>query len=366
MKHIIAAHNSDKWFAVPANNGGCGPAWQWGNEILIGFTAGDARFDQPGHQVRNDSPHLSNLARSENGGETWQVSRPVCYPGQPGCRPENASDLPRALDFGVPGFVMRIEGNGYHGNQAQQWFYSYNKGHTWFGPYHFASLFTHPQLAGKEFTGRTAYLINGAHDCFLFLSVRENNTGSHAISLSDKVFLARTTDGGRSFQFVSWIVQPEDPFRAVMPAPVRLSAAELITAIRRRGPDDCWIDCYASTDNGINWIFRSRICDTGDRSTNGNPPALIFLKDGRLCCVTGQRDRRVMLALYSADDGRTWPGEQIIRDDFQSHNGYADLGYARLFQRLDGKLTAVYFWCSHQRPETHIASTIFDPPVRRI
>ena len=110
----------------------------------------------------------------------------------------------------------------------------------------------------------------------------------------------------------------------------------------------------------MTWSFLSKISDTG--GSNGNPPAMIQLADGRLCCVLGQRDRRIILAKYSRDDGKTWSEDQILRDGFLSRNGWPDLGYPRLFQRPDGKLVAVYFWCTPERPETHIAATLFDPP----
>ena len=115
-----------------------------------------------------------------------------------------------------------------------------------------------------------------------------------------------------------------------------------------------------STDNGLHWAFLSRVGETGGH--NGNPPALVRMFDGRLCCVYGNRDRAVMIAKYSGDGGLTWGEDIILRGDFKSINGYRDLGYPRLFQRPDGKLVTVYFWCSPERPETHIEATVFDAP----
>jgi Neuraminidase (sialidase) len=363
MKQIIVAYDRDKWCAVPANNGGNSPSWQWGNELLIGYTCGQAQFTQGGHQVDYINPHVSMLARSKDGGETWQNWEPTGYQGDVGFKMDDAVPLPERIKFTAPGFVMRVEGYGYHGNFGQQWFYSQDKGNSWNGPYTFGNLLNHPELTGKQFTGRTAYLINGPYACFLFLSVRDSEAGS-GISTTEKVFLAQTIDGGVSFEFISWIVPPSDPHRAAMPAPVRISENKLVTAIRRRGGDICWIDCCYSLDNGQTWSFLSRVGDTGSaRLTNGNPPALIRMGDDRLCCVFGDRDRRVMLAKYSEDEGKTWGSDQILYDDFESINGFADLGYPRLFQRPDGKLVTVYFWCSTARPETHIVATIFEPEV---
>jgi hypothetical protein len=362
IRHVIVAYDKTKWCAVPANNGGNGPIWQWGNELLVGFTQGEAFFGGKGHQVDDGKPQLSLLARSNDRGETWYVHNPEGYQGDAGFRADDVVPLVGGVDFTSPGFVMRVEGHGYHGNAGQQWFYSLDKGLSWNGPYTFGSLIDHPELQGKEITSRTAYIVNGPNDCFLFLSVRGAGVDPRHVSTTDKVFLVQTTDGGASFQFVSWVVPPSDPSRAVMPAPVRLSADRIVVAIRRRNNTlpSCWVDCFQTEDNGENWTFLSKVGDTG--GSNGNPPAMIRMSDGRLCCVFGNRDRAAMVAKFSADRGATWGPDVVLRDDFQSINGFNDLGYARLFQRPDGKLATVYFWCSPERPETHIEATLFDAP----
>jgi len=266
---------------------------------------------------------------------------------------------------------MRIESNGYQGNCGHQWFCSLDKGASWRGPFTFGNLSDHPELADTEFTSRTAYLVSSSRECLVFLSVRKKageKLGEMQLSATDKVFLARTTDAGKSFEFVSWIVSFKDPYRAVMPAPVRISRDKLLAAIRRRNlrkdihDDACWIDCYESMDNGQNWAFISRVCETG--IGNGNPPAMIRLADGRLGCVYADRSRLLLLAKYSKDEGKTWGEEQVLREDFRSRNGdRVDSGYPRLFQRPDGKLVTVYFWCTPERPESHIEATIFSAPV---
>jgi hypothetical protein len=358
MKHVVVTHDKSKWCAVAANNGGNGPTWQWGNELLVGYTCGEAEFTKAGHQVDNHHPYQSYLTRSIDGGETWETWRPDGYAGNKGFSGAAAIALQEGIDFMSPGFVLRVEGNGYHGNSGQQWFCSLNKGGSWKGPYTFGNLLEHPKLAGKEFTGRTGYIVNSSSELFLFLSIRDSERRGLGVSISDKVFLAKTTDGGRSFRFVSWVVPLTDPYRAVMPAPVRISPSTIITAVRRKNAENIsWIDCYCSLDNGEQWSFLSRIGDTG--GSNGNPPAMVRMVDGRICCVFGNRDNRVMLAKFSGDEGKTWGMEKVLREDFLSVNGYADLGYPRLFQRPDGKLIALYFWCSPEKPETHIEATIF-------
>ena len=46
--------------ATPANNGGNGPTWQWGDELLIGFTRGTFLQADKGHQCTYDQPFESH------------------------------------------------------------------------------------------------------------------------------------------------------------------------------------------------------------------------------------------------------------------------------------------------------------------
>ncbi len=356
--HRVIYHHPSHWAAVPANNGGNGPTWQWGDEILIGFTRGTFADAERGHQCNYDHPFESWLARSTDGGERWTTWQPVPYAGQA----REVEPPPGDLDLAQPDIVLRVEGHGYHGNQGAHWFVSGDRGATWRGPFAFGDLPDHPELAGLEFTGRTAYLVSDTGALDLFMSARERPTTGPLNVVYDKSFLARTTGGARSFAFVAWIVGREDPYRAMMPAPVRLSPSDLVVALRRKSGSENWIDGFASTDNGANWSFLSRIGRTEEGNQfNGNPPAMTRLADGRLCCAFGNRSRRQIVATLSEDGGATWGPERVLRNDFRSANGWPDLGYCRLFQRTDGRLVTVYFWCTPDRPQTHIAATIWEP-----
>ena len=373
IKHVVVAYDPTKWCGVPANCGGNGPSWQWGDELLAGYVCGNAQFEKKAHQIDlNDlDSHRGNLARSKDGGATWETWVPEHgYTQAKDNLAEKAKSVPEEIDFSSPGFVMQVASSIASGGSGTAWFCSLDKGASWRGPFTFGSLADHPELANTEFTPRTAYLVSSPRECLVFLSVRKKEgekLGQMQLSATDKVFLARTTDGGKSFEFVSWIVSFKDPYRAVMPAPVRISSDKLVTAIRRRNlrkdiyDDICWIDCYESLDNGRTWALISKVCETG--LENGNPPAMIQLADGRLGCVYADRSRLLLLAKYSKDEGKTWGDEQVLRGDYKSRNGYpADSGYPRLFQRPDGKLVTVYFWCTPERPETHIEATIFSAP----
>ena len=258
---------------------------------------------------------------------------------------------------------MRVEGAAYQGNRGRQWFYSGDKGESWQGPFNFGDLLDHEELGDNEFTSRTAYIVDGPSELSLFLTIRVKRPNmGHALGITrkEKTFLARTEDGGKTFSFVSWVVPWDDPYRAAMPAPVRLSPSKIVTAVRRKSTTSHWIDCYETTDNGAGWSFLSKVTDTeAEEKSNGNPPAMVHMYGGRLCCVYGNRTDECMYARCSEDEGKTWSEPQLLRDGFKSPNGFPDFGYPRLFQRPDGKLVTIYSWCSEEKPQTHIEATIF-------
>lgn len=363
----IVYYDESKWAAVPANNGGNGPTWQWGDEIVVGFTVGTLDPTGSFHQCAYDSSFDSWLARSTDAGESWDAWRPARYAGYADKTP-TLQPCPSGIDFTEPGFMMRVEGHGYHGNAGAYWFYSRDKGITWTGPHGFGNLMSHPELEDREFTGRTAYIVNGPDDLYLFLSARDKVNPSSPgdqgaatnVKFTEKCFLARMTDGGKICTFISWMVPWSDRYRAAMPAPVRFSATEIVAAIRRKSTSRNWIDCFGSADDGNTWSFLSEVTKTEDENNfNGNPPSLVKMSDGRLCCVFGNRSTEQIIAKDSDDGGRTWSDGQVLRDDFKSANGSPDLGYPRLFPRSDGKVVTAYFWCTADRPQTHIEATIF-------
>lgn len=348
LQHVIVVAERGRFAGWPANNG----AWIWdGKDILVGFAEGGYAV-QPGHNIVG--PIVCLLARSRDGGASWQVERPTPFIGRSGA----PMDPPGGVPFAHPDFALRVMGAGYHGCEDPRgaFFYSLDRGVTWRGPFTFGNLNDHPQLRGLEFTPRTDYVGVGPRDCLLMLSARQPGRDG-----TDRVFCARTTDGGASFQFVAWVVPPSDPYRAVMPSTVCCAPHKLVTAVRRRelGTERCWVDTYLSEDDGQSWSFLSKVGDTG--VANGNPPALVRLRDGRLCCVYGNRSRRQLLARISRDEGATWGDERTLREGYASLEEDEDFGYPRLVQRADGRLVAMYYWASAGLPYQHIAATIWDP-----
>jgi len=348
IKHVIVCKEPGRFCGWPANNG----IWQWGDEILVGFHQGDYVQKDCSHSIGGNVKNL--LARSLDGGETWSVEDPENFVGD-GSKPV---PCPGNINFSHPDFAMRVNGN--------QFFISYDRGRSWQGPY------TLPQFRmAQTLTSRTDYIVNGPNDCLLFLSSREPTVEA---ALQDRAFCARTTDGGKTFEFLSWMTGEPLSIRSVMPSTVRCSRNQLVSALRRRldvkisgshKMRKCWIDVYESKDSGRTWRFLSQVADTG--SSNGNPPSLVRLRDGRLCVTYGVRgvcsayryrwQRQGIRARISEDNGKSWGFEIVLRDDARTW----DFGYTRTVQRLDGKLVTVYYYTTEQNPQQHIAATIWDP-----
>jgi len=361
MKHFIAASEPARFCGWPANNG----AWSWrgGREILVGFSYGHF-VEQRGHNITGSAEPAvgiqSRLARSRDGGRTWQVEEPAHFVG----KATNLTASPGGINFAHPDFALRVVGRGYHGNDEPRggFFFSLDRGRTWRGPFGFGALMEDPNLREMDCTARTGYLVTGPDSCLLFLSARPKQGGSGR----DKAFVAETTDGGETFRFVSWIVPRDDPARAVMPAPVQLADGSLVVALRRRLPGNdtasCWVDGYGSKDRGRTWTFLSKVGETGRH--NGNPPALALLRDGRLACAYGDRTRGKLFARLSRDGGRTWGEEVVLREDYQPDRfGDMDFGYPRLVQNHRGELVAMYYWATRQRPQQYVAATVWMPPA---
>jgi photosystem II stability/assembly factor-like uncharacterized protein len=366
MRQIVVASEPGKFCGWPANNG----LWRWdgGREILVGFSFGDF-VEQQGHNLKGGSDAtlgvVSRLARSRDGGRSWTVEDPESFVGDGGV----ATESPGGYDFQAPGFALRVVGVGYHGSQdpAGSFFVSSDRGRTWRGPYRFGTLMKDANLQRMALTARTRCLVTGPDSCLLFMSARPDGSIPGQIA-TDKSFVAETTDGGKSFHFVSWIVPLQDPYRAVMPAVGRLADGTIIAALRRRDVANaqapCWVDCYTSRDNGRSWSFSSRIGQTG--LENGNPPGLTVLKDGRVVCAYGDRSCDKLFARVSADGGKSWGAEIVLREDFQTDKfGDHDFGYPQLTTNERGETVALYYWATRDFPRQHIAATIWKPSVNR-
>jgi hypothetical protein len=358
--HRIVYHEDGKFLGWPANNG----FWTSdGENLLVGFTRGDYQL-QGGHNIGGNI--RSWLARSTDMGQTWTAWDPDGYVGDFGDTPESQT-LTSPLDFSHPQFVMRVVGIGYLASQDRKahFFYSYDLGKTWNGPYAFGTtdIRQWPELTAAygnnaELTPRTDYIVESSNSMLVFMSARPVGSGLPA----DRLFCVRTTDGGQTFNWVGWVVPPSDPYRAVMSQTVRLDNGKLISVVRRREVSEVnWVDAYVSTNNGQSWTHTSQVGTTG--AHNGNPPGLSVTGNGRLVAVFGHRQigNSNMRVAYSDDEGQTWSEPKILRDDYGSEGGddCQDLGYPLVKRLADGKMIAIYYWSTLENLH-HIAATIWD------
>lgn len=382
-EQVIVYSQENRFAAWPANNG----AWMIeGNEILVGFTEAPYELKKDDHNI--GKPMTSWLARSMDGGESWEAFNPENFVGDFGNQPELKTPE-EPIDFEAPRFVMRVVGTAYHeaNDPRGHFFYSYDGGNSWKGPFSFGDLIHHPEI-GKyglgEITPRTDYVVTGKNECLVFLSARE--TGKFG---TDRLFCLKTADGGKTFDFMGWIVKPfneseieetikvplyedenKNPYatqcRAVMSQTFELQNGKLLSVMRRKyvpeeGKAKNWVDAYASTDGGKTWTFQSKVGDAGDG--NGNPPALGITSDGRLCAVFGEREFGTIQMAYSSDEGKTWGEPMILLDDFWSEDmEYVDLGYPRVVTRSDGKMVAIFYYSTKEHLH-HIHATIWDPDL---
>lgn len=384
LEHVLVYQEDGRFAAWPANNG----AWIFeGDEMLVGFTEALFELQEGGHNIGPVSTQKSWLARSKDGGNSWNPYDPDDFVGDFGLIPE-IKPLVIPIRFDAPQFAMRMVGIAYHGSTDPRghFFYSYDGGDTWMGPHGFGDLINHPEMQKygfSEMTPRTDYVVLGRHEALIMMSAR-----TAGVFGSDRLFVLRTTDGGQSFFFMGWVVPPYDPdevdpeatvqlfddpalnphpsqARAVMPQSFLMPDGTVVTAMRRRYNNEeldlnrNWVDAYASRDGGLTWSFMATIGDAG--SGNGNPPALSVTEDGRLCAVFGDRAHGQILMTYSSDKGLTWDEPIVLRDDFWSEDMETnDLGYPRLLRRSDGKMVALYYYSTRENPHG-IFATIWDP-----
>ena len=338
----------------PANHG----IWAWGNEIVVGFSVGYYQDRGVGfHAIDHNKPERHILARSLDGGHTWSLEDPErqgVLIGTKGMRhgtlPDDVHerepiDCPGGIDFTNPNFALTARMANIDGGQSR-FYYSVDRAHTWQGPFRL------PLCGQTGIAARTDYIVNGPHDCLMFVTASKQN------GKEGRPICIRTTDGARTWQFVSKI-GPEPTGYAIMPSTVRLSPTELLTTIRRReeGPQehDAWIDAWRSPDDGVHWQFLNRAApDLGE----GNPPALVRLRDGRVCLAYGVRKPPFrMEARLSSDGGRSWSRQFVLRGDGASR----DLGYPRSVQRPDGKVVTIYYFHDPAHIERTIDATTWDP-----
>jgi hypothetical protein len=341
-RHIVVYKESGRFGGWPANHG----IWQWGNEIVVGFSAAYfKKMPANRHQYDNQKPEEPRLARSLDGGQTWKIEAPKSLlPPEQGGR--SVQPLREPMDFTAPGFAMTLRYKGGNPSVSRLWF-SYDKGREWHGAYEF------PLLGQPGIEARTDYIVRSKREALVFVTAAKKN------GREGRPVCVRTTDGGVNWSIQGWIGE-EPPGFSIMPSSILLDDGRILTAVRvKLDQKTDWIELYTSSDNGRTWTSVNKpVGFTGGMS--GNPPSLIRLKDGRLCITYGYRGEPFGIrAVLSADHGRTWSQEIVLRADAAAW----DVGYTRSVQRPDGRIVTVYYFPEEQFAERVIAATIWDAPV---
>jgi hypothetical protein len=351
VKHVKVYAEPGRFGGWPANHG----IWCWGDEILVGFSAGYYKDLGPKlHNIDRDKPEEYLLARSRDGGETWSIEHPAekgalipdqraLHGRQPsGQKEKEWTDCPGGIDFTNPDLAFTARMTDIHAGPSR-FYYSNDRGKNWLGPYRL------PLFGQKGIAARTDYIVNGKSDCMLFLTAAKPN------GREGRPLCVRTTDGGKSWNFVSWIAKEPKGY-AIMPSTIRLGPSELLTAIRYHDGNKGWLDTYRSQDDGRTWTYDNRPApDLGE----GNPASMIRLRDGRVCLTYGCRTNSSGIrARLSSDGGHTWGTELVLR----GVGGGRDLGYPRTVQRKDGKIVTVYYFHDEPKSDRYIAATIWEAP----
>ena len=353
-EHIKVYYESGMFGGWPANHG----IWIWDNEILVGFSKGFYKDLGERHNIDREKEEFHLLARSLDGGETWTIEDPgksgalVLPPSdfyhgiaRKDVKAPALIDCNGGIDFEHPDFCLTVRTTGIDSGHSHFW-YSYDRGHSWEGP---CKL---PDFGTPGTAARTDFIINSNKECMLFITAAKSN------GREGRPMCVRTTDGGKNWSFVSWI-GPEPEGFSIMPASVRLSEHEILVTVRRRERSGRFIAGFLSSDNGHSWSHLDNpVEDTGI----GNPPAMVKMRDGRICLVYGYRDdpNSSIRARISSDNGQTWSKDYFLRDDGSGQ----DIGYPRVVQRCDGKIVAVYYFEDKETGhERYIGATIWDPPA---
>lgn len=348
VEHTVVYDEPGRYAGWPANGG----AWVWGNELAVAFECGwfkDRPDEADGHARDTDRSNEDIVARSRDGGRTWSHEVHNLLSSD-----DNMTESPGGLDWAHPGFAFKCQG--------ERFYYSYDRAQTWKGPHRLRI----PGLMGgdDDLESRTAYIVNGSRDAFLFLGVEPKGG-------QDLAFVTQTTNGGKTFDFVGWISPnlndaPKDERWAVYSG-IRTTDGRLLAALRRKISRRSgavkrlnWIDVYESRDDGRSWKFLSKVADTSavNSDFNGNPPSLLQLRDGRLAVTYGFRAKPyVLCAKLSQDGGRSWSAPVILRNGARNW----DFGYSRSLEREDGKVVTLYYWATPEHRNQFLAATIWDP-----
>lgn len=351
-KNVKVYAEEGKFAGWPANWG----MWNWGNEILVGYTRADHK-DKTGHTYDN-STSIAKFSRSYDGGKTWEVEDALEHgithaTWEHHIGNNESKVLKDKLNFKHTDFALnfRMHGELYG---PTSFYYTYDRGKKWVGPFPLKVDFTGPKPEG--IVSRTDYVIEGKHKMTAFITVgfkEDEKTNWRQVACIE------TKDGGKTWKQKSWIGEPK--INSIMPSSVRIDKNTLLSVIRRTAPPR--MVSFLSKDNGKTW---NQLEDPVKVDANGHPPAIVRVNDGRLCMVYGIRNEKTMedgigmYVVFSKDNGLTWGKPSLLRG---KDGGSWDIGYPSAVVLPNGNVVTTYYYNQANQGDKYryIAATIFDP-----
>ena len=364
IEQVVVYRQPQRFAGWPANYG----MWCWDRELVVLFSEGAFLIADKPHKIDNHQPVRTLQARSLDDGHSWTVEpftgltpkrRAINIDehisgehkiGNPYQGEHPPVPFQGHLDFTCPEAVILVGRTTCKDlpETPFSWFHvSHDRCRSWEGPYRFSGLDESLHLAART----DVIALASRHALFMMTCHKSNGR-------EGRIFCAETRDGGQTFGHLSWLADELPDGYEIMPSSVRLEEGRIITASRvglGQWVSSGSIPIYESPDNGMSWkALPPAVPATGRLS---NPPALLRLRDGRLCLVYGFRDMPSGIrARLSANAGRSWGEEIVLREDGGDH----DLGYPRAVLNSEGNVVAAYYYNTHRDTERFIGAGIWD------
>jgi len=345
-RHVVVARDKAAYLGRPFEGG----LWSFdeGRELLVGALCKPCnyrkRWDMEESFLLRDDVSFRTW-RSRDGGLSWQADREIF--NLPRLKLLAARKKLPAIRFPAdnPGLLVFAGSAQLDDVPGAVIAFSTNRGKTWQGP----KLYSCP-FANRKTLAQSSSLLRPDGKRLLFLA------GMGPDQTLRPVVVAIAA-GQPDFQVMGLV--PADPDGDMLwPSAVLCPDGSLLLACTWRcanSPGHTLI--FRSGDLGRTWDFVSRANEIGQ------PGHLAVLADGRLLLTYGwPLPPYRILARCSADQGRTWGSELIVREQ----GGSPDLGSVRTVIRGDGRMVSVYQWnepgekAAFYGGVRHIAATIWD------
>jgi len=342
-EHVVVFRDEKSFCAWPFNGG----LWHFADgELAAGFFRGPCDYKTPGSTNHGTVDREHVVIRSRDGGRTWPAESLTLSFTQE----KMAEDLRNAppcaasehvYDPYADGFCL-MGGFGIPSRDATHLAYvavSTDRARTWSPPIRLPGGIVRT-VGYKYLAGRPSYIIRPDGMLLLFAhGVRgmldPASDPFHTETSYSRGLVLGSWNGGASWGMIGEINPGDQPCGVIMAYPLQLDDGTILAAARRQYDGyNAHTTIHESTDGGRTWTFLSRANDWGA------PANLLHLPDGRIACVYGYRQKPWgVRARVSADRGRTWGEEIVIRAD----GGSWDVGYPRSVVREDGAIVTVYY-----------------------